>query len=317
MIRVFRGTDIDYTTNGEKIIKPISAIITKNEEEEYLELEAPLEYAEFLIQDNIIVVDTLAGKKGYRIHNPVISNTVSVKAWLCYQEKIVHPADRGVVISHGKNLAYCEIDENWDNVVTKLIPVGYKGATLPEGFISVPSPYQKVYERTIEFDLSEELEEQVEQLEQQVSDNQSLVASFENTVTVLTNKLPVYDATIADLQGQIAQLQRRLNELKSKPNPSEAEKKEIATIEATIPLLQGDIDDLTTAKSDTQAALEQAQVELTAAQQSLDASSTALETLIITDLREQAQAYLDVNKFPQINYDLEAHLGNNPRIQGN
>lgn len=308
MIRVFRGTDIDYTTNGEKIIKPISAIITKNEEEEYLELEAPLEYAEFLIQDNIIVVDTLAGKKGYRIHNPVISNTVSVKAWLCYQEKIVHPADRGVVISHGKNLAYCEIDENWDNVVTKLIPVGYKGATLPEGFISVPSPYQKVYERTIEFDLSEELEEQVEQLEQQVSDNQSLVASFENTVTVLTNKLPVYDATIADLQGQIAQLQRRLNELKSKPNPSEAEKKEIATIEATIPLLQGDIDDLTTAKSDTQAALEQAQVELTAAQQSLDASSTALETLIITDLREQAQAYLDVNKFPQINYDLEAHL---------
>ena len=108
MIKVFKANDTNYTTNGEKIIKPISAVITKNIEEEYLELEAPLEYAEFLIQDNVLVVDTLTGKKGYRIHNPIISDVITVKAWLCYQEQVTPPADRGVVIAHGKNLANCK-----------------------------------------------------------------------------------------------------------------------------------------------------------------------------------------------------------------
>ena len=137
MIRVFRGTDNNFTSNGEKIIKPISAIITKNQEEEYLELEAPLEYAEFLIQDNVLLVDTLTGKKGYRIHNPVISNIITVKAWLCYQEQVIQPADRGAVIAHGKNLANCKVQENWDNVVTSLTPIGYKDTRLP---ISIHAP---------------------------------------------------------------------------------------------------------------------------------------------------------------------------------
>lgn len=308
MIKVFKANDTNYTTNGEKIIKPISAIITKNTEEEYLELEAPLEYAEFLIQDNVLVVDTLTGKKGYRIHNPIISDVITVKAWLCYQEQVTPPADRGVVIAHGKNLANCKVEENWDNVVTKLIPVGYNDTTLPEGFISIPSPYQKVYERTIEFELPEELEEIVEQMEDEIEENRSLVASYENSVLVLTNKLPVYDSAISDLQTKITQQQQRLNELKSKPNPSEVELKEIAAIEATIPLLQSEIATYNEAKSDTEAALQQAQAELEAARELLEVSEASLTDLLVSDLRTQAQAYLNINKYPQINYDIEAHL---------
>jgi predicted nucleic acid-binding Zn-ribbon protein len=308
MIKVFKGTDTNYTTNGEKIIQPIGAVITKNKEEEYLEVEAPLKYAEFLIQDNVLLVDTLSGKKGYKIHNPITSNTVIVKAWLCYQEQIMPPADRGAVIAHGKNLANCAIEENWDDVVTNLTPIGYNGARLPEGNISVPTPYQRVYSKTIEFDLTEALESDVETLEDEVDTNSSLVASFENTVTILTNKVPTFDATIASLQGDINIQQQRLTELKAIPSPTETQLKEIATIEAMLPLLNNEIASLTTSKTETEAALTQAQQELATAKTSLETSKSALNTVIIGDLRSQAQAYLNLNQYPQINYDLEAHL---------
>ena len=88
---------IQFLSN-DKIIKGLLKHIQKPEEE-YLELEAPLQYAEFLIQDNILVVDTPTGKKGYIIFNPVISNTIFVKAYLHYQEFPPSPADRGVTIS--------------------------------------------------------------------------------------------------------------------------------------------------------------------------------------------------------------------------
>lgn len=31
--------------------------------------------------------------------------------------------DRGVVLAYGKNITTAEAEENWDNVVTKLMPV--------------------------------------------------------------------------------------------------------------------------------------------------------------------------------------------------
>ena len=81
MIRSFKGTDTDFTSNGDKIIQPVEAVIYKNAEEEYLELKATIDYKDYLVQDNILVVDTQNGK-GYRIHNPEIDTTISIKAWL-------------------------------------------------------------------------------------------------------------------------------------------------------------------------------------------------------------------------------------------
>jgi len=308
MIRVFRGTDRDYTTNGEKIIKPISAIITKNVEEEYLELEAPLEYAEFLIQDNVLLVDTLTGKKGYKIHNPVISDIITVKARMCYQEKVVPHAERGEVIAHGKNIANCKVQENWDNVVTSLTPIGYKDTRLPEGSISIPSPYQRIYARTIEFELSEDLEEDVDRLEEEVDNLEAMVASYENTVTVLTNKIPIFDASVSNLQKEINTQRQRLNELKSKQDPTDVELKEIAAIEALLPLLEEQIKLEQSNKATTEEALEKAKKEFEEAKKNLEATKKALETLIIDDLRAQARTYLNTNQYPQINYELEAHL---------
>lgn len=304
MIRVFRANDTNFNTNGEVILKPIEAIITKNIEEEYIEVECPLKYADFLVQDNVLLVDTLTGRKGYKIHNPIVGYTITAKAWLVWQENPPLPKDRGAVISHGKNIKDLEYQEDWDDVVTKLIPVGYKDIRLPEGHLSVPSPYQKVYERELEFDLSESLEEQVELLEEEVETNQSIVNSLENSIIVLTGRIHACASAIISLQAEKTALQQRLREL----GDSEPEKKEKAIIEAQLPLIDEEIAKVEADRVNTEVALTQTEADLTTSQTEYEASKTEYETLIITDLRQQSQEHLNINMYPKINYDLEAHL---------
>ena len=304
MIKVFKANDTNFNTNGEVILKPIEAVITKDIEEEYIEVECPLKYADFLVQDNVLVVDTLTGRKGYKIHNPIVGYTITVKAWLIWQESPPSPKDRGAVISHGKNIKGLEYQEDWDDVVTKLIPIGYKETTLPEGHLSVASPYQKIYEKTIEFDLSESLEEEVDLLEKEVSDNLSLVASLENSIAVLTGKVHACVSALSSLQEEKEALEQRLNQLGN----SEPELKEKAIIEVQIPLVVEEIAKIEADKTDTEMALTQTQEDLATMQAVYESSKTDYEDVIIKDLRKQAQEYLNINKYPRINYDLEAHL---------
>jgi hypothetical protein len=304
MIKVFLPNDTKFTTNGEKIIKSTEAIITKNLEEEYIEVEAPLEYAEFLIQENILLVDTLTGKKGYRIHNPVTDNNILVKAWLCYQENPSVAADRGVVISHGKNLEGLEVTENWDDVVTKITPVGYNGAKLPEVTLTVTHGYARDYIKTIEFDLSESLEETIKTFEDTIEIMQSLEATLKTSITTLQAKYDSYDTSIASMQSEKEILQQRLLTLGN----TEAELKEKAAIQAQIPLINTDIASLQTEKADTLVALNKAKSDLVIASQDVLNTTATYNSTIVDDLRAQAQAYLNANQYPKINYNLSAHL---------
>ena len=57
--------------------------------------------------------------------------------------------DNGIVISYAKNIQKLASDENWDDVVTKILPVGKDGLTLPEKFLELEEdlydiPYSKV-----------------------------------------------------------------------------------------------------------------------------------------------------------------------------
>lgn len=60
--------------------------------------------------------------------------------------------DRGVVIKYGKNSTEIEATENWDNVVTKILPVGYDGLTLPELYLESSVQYDVPYTKVIKFD---------------------------------------------------------------------------------------------------------------------------------------------------------------------
>ncbi len=71
MIKVFGITDKTFTSNGDCVIQPMSAKIKKNDNESYyLELEAGLEYADYLQPNRIIVADTPQGAQAFRIRNP-------------------------------------------------------------------------------------------------------------------------------------------------------------------------------------------------------------------------------------------------------
>ena len=60
--------------------------------------------------------------------------------------------DRGAVIRYGKNSQTIEADEDWSDVVTKILPVGYDGITLPEVYLQSDIQYDTPYTKVIKFD---------------------------------------------------------------------------------------------------------------------------------------------------------------------
>src|SRR5690606_11322971 len=63
-------------------------------------------------------------------------------------------ADKGVTIRYGKNLKGISATENWDNVCTKLLPIGHEGIELPEKYVEADVQYDIPYSRTIRFNPS-------------------------------------------------------------------------------------------------------------------------------------------------------------------
>ena len=60
--------------------------------------------------------------------------------------------DRGITIKYGKNSTNIEAQEEWDEVVTKMLPVGYDGITLPEIYLESPIKYDVPYTKVVKFE---------------------------------------------------------------------------------------------------------------------------------------------------------------------
>ncbi len=63
--------------------------------------------------------------------------------------------DKGVVVRYAKNLQDITCTENWDNVVTKLMPVGKDGLLLPNKYVLSETQYVLPYVKTVSFNQSE------------------------------------------------------------------------------------------------------------------------------------------------------------------
>ena len=59
--------------------------------------------------------------------------------------------DNGVTVMYRKNLKEITCTENWDNVVTKLLPVGRDGLMLPEIYVESETQYSLPYTKTVTF----------------------------------------------------------------------------------------------------------------------------------------------------------------------
>lgn len=63
--------------------------------------------------------------------------------------------DNGVTVRYAKNLKDITCIENWDNVVTKLMPVGKNGLLLPEQYVYSEIQYSIPYTKTVSFEQNE------------------------------------------------------------------------------------------------------------------------------------------------------------------
>ena len=236
MIRIFGQTDKLYTSNGDIVIQPYKAKIHKEDNGDYyLDLECGLEYADYITQGRLVVAPDPAGAQAFRIDNPeklmhkikarawhvyydsenylisdsyvvdkncndaldhlnnatepaseftTISDVTSINSFRCVRKSLREAVetvcerwgghivrnnfniairqnigvDNGVTVRYGKNLKDIVVTEDWDKVVTKLMPVGRDGIKLPEVYLiadtSYPIPYTKVV--SFEQDINEE-----------------------------------------------------------------------------------------------------------------------------------------------------------------
>lgn len=92
--------------------------------------------------------------------------------------------DKGVVVRYAKNLKEITCTENWDGVVTKLMPVGKDGLLLPDLYVMSETQYVLPYTKTVSFN-----QDNIEQDNYTTEDGQPDEATY-------------HAALLADLEGQ-------------------------------------------------------------------------------------------------------------------
>ena len=63
--------------------------------------------------------------------------------------------DKGYRIVYGKNMQEIKVDEDWDDVCTKILPLGTNGLLLPEIYLVSDTQYAEPYTKLVEFDVDE------------------------------------------------------------------------------------------------------------------------------------------------------------------
>lgn len=235
MIKLFQSTDTLFGSNGDKIIIPTKAKVHKEDNGLfYLDLETNLDYIEDLVEGAIIVAPTPQGDQAFRVGNvektrskirtrcyhvyydsenyliqdsyvvekncnealdhlnsateptspfTTISDVPTVDSYRCVRTSLNEAIsvilerwgghlvrdnfnigirssigqDNGVTVRYAKNLKEITYSENWDNVVTQLLPVGQDGLLLnaldetASVYVTSAIQYDLPYTKTVSF----------------------------------------------------------------------------------------------------------------------------------------------------------------------
>ena len=230
MIKVYESTETLFNHNGLKILHPTKAeIYIEDNGDYYIDLETSIDDLIYLQEGNIIRANTRWGEQGFRLTNPKRKNNkITVRGYHLWKDsaryvivnsyvdnkdcndaldhlnlccdavtpfttisdvstinstRIIRKSfeeaiailiekwgghlyrdnwtigiknqlgeDRGAVIKYGKNSKTIEADEDWSKVVTKMLPVGYDGITLPEIYLIADIQYDVPYTKVIKFE---------------------------------------------------------------------------------------------------------------------------------------------------------------------
>lgn len=268
MISVYESEERSFFNNGIKILKPLKAVIYKQDNADYyLDLKDSINNLEYYQSGNILRVSTPWGKQCFRIKNVAIQNNkVEVRAYhlfydsenyiisdsyvverncndaldhlntatdnpspfstisdvpsihnyRCVRKSLAEAIkdvlsrygghlvrdnwnieirqnigqDRGVNLSYGKNIVNIKADEDWNNVCTKILPVGKDGLLLPELWLTYREDlYDIPYTKVVSFDQSEVNPEDYEDDEQKVDENKYKEALINNLRVKANNYL--------------------------------------------------------------------------------------------------------------------------------
>lgn len=288
MIRLFSSTDKSFTTNGDVVLHPLKAKVHKEDNGDYyLDIETGLEYVDYLVEGNIIVVDTPQGDQAFRITNPQKTRSkITVKAWHVFYDTENYLIEDSYVV-----------DKNCNDALDHL-----NNATTPESpFTTISDVATRDSYRCVRTSLYGAIQTVLERwgghlvrdnfniaIRQGIGQDNGVTVRYkknlreitceENWDNVVTKLLPV---------GKDGILLNELDETASLYVESE--------IQYAIPYtktvsFEQDVDEET----------------YTDAEGNLD--ETAYKQALLEDLLQQAQAYVDTNSLPQVNYTMRANI---------
>jgi phage minor structural protein len=118
MIKVFSPTDTTFETNGDAVVNATRAVVHKVDNGDfYLELEAPIEYIDYLKPKNIIVAPTPQGDQAFRLEAPVETtrSKIKFKAYHVFYDSKNYLIADSYVVDKNCNVALDYLNSNTDN----------------------------------------------------------------------------------------------------------------------------------------------------------------------------------------------------------
>ena len=283
MVKVFGSTDTIYTSNGDIVIKPLKAKVHKEDNGDfYLDLETDLSYVDYLVEDNIVVVNTPQGDQPFRISNPIKTKTkITTRAkHVFYDTENYVIADAYVV---GKN---CNDALDHLNMAT-----------------DTPSPFTTLSDITVQ------------------NTFRCVRRSLYEAIQVVLERWGghlVRDGWNIQIRNQIGQdngvtvrYRKNLKEITCEENWNEVVTKLLPVGKDGLLLNSLDSTADIYVYSETQYPIPYSK-SISFPQDDINEDDfedeTAYKTALVNDLREQAQSYVNVNSIPQVNYTLKANL---------
>lgn len=116
MIKVFGAGEKIFNNNGDKILNPLKAVITKEDNGDYsLNLETSISDKNYIQHGNIIVCDTPWGSQGFRIYNPQKKNNKIT----CNCKHLYFDADNYLILDNYVVDRNCNYALDWFNSNTE------------------------------------------------------------------------------------------------------------------------------------------------------------------------------------------------------
>ena len=284
MIKIFGTNDTSFDSNGDVVISPLKAKVYKQDNGDYyLDFECGLQYVDLITEDRIIVANTPTGEQAFRIKNPIKQkNKVTAKAnHVFFDTKNLIIADTDIV---DKNCNEAMVQLNSHTDITSPFTT-YSNIDATESY------------RCIQQNMHDALATVLEQWGGHLVRNNFSIQILEN---------------IGQDNGVTVRYGKNLQDINCEENWTDVATKILPVGRDGILLNDLDPSQSIYMESDTQYSVPYTKV--VTFNQEIDnndyPSIIAYRQALVNDLRAQAQAYLEQNCCPLVNYTLKAHLDN-------